>query len=111
MLVPGPGPALADADSVSEGADFDTVSYAGRMTPVDVSKDGVANDGAVAEGDDVGFDVERISGGLVSDALRGGPGADVLEGAPGDDTLSGPGPDRLLGGPGLDTVAYSYERT
>ena len=110
MLVPGPGPPLADADSVSGGADFDTVSYAGRMTPVNVSKDGVANDGAVAERDDVGLDVERISGGLASDALRGGPGADVLEGASGDDTLSGgPGPDRLLGGPGLDTVAYSTE--
>jgi Ca2+-binding RTX toxin-like protein len=92
------------------GNDFDTVSYAVRMSPVNVSKDGVANDGGLAEGDNVGFDVERINGGLASDTLRGGPGADVLAGEPGDDTLSGgPGPDHVLGGPGRDTIAYSTE--
>ena len=92
------------------GSDFDTVSYAARISPVAVSKDGVANDGGLAERDNVGLDVERISGGLASDALLGGPGADVLAGESGNDTLNGgPGPDQLLGGPGSDTVAYSTE--
>jgi Ca2+-binding RTX toxin-like protein len=109
-LSPGAGPPLGDADTISGGADLDTVSYAARMAPVDVSKDGVANDGGMAERDDVELDVERVSGGLASDALRGGPGADVLVGASGDDTLSGgPGADELIGGPGADTVAYADE--
>jgi Ca2+-binding RTX toxin-like protein len=109
-LVPGPGGPLPDADTISGGADVDTVTYAARMTAVDVSKDGAANDGGMGERDNVGLDVEGITGGLASDTLRGGPGADVLDGAPGDDTLSGgPGQDHLRGGPGQDTVAYSTE--
>jgi Ca2+-binding RTX toxin-like protein len=80
------------------------------MTPVDVRKDGTANDGGMGELDNVGLDVERISGGLASDTLRGGPGTGMLEGAPGDDNLNGgPGPDHLLGGPGQDTIMYSTE--
>jgi Ca2+-binding RTX toxin-like protein len=109
-LVPGPGGPLPDADTISGGADVDTVTYVARMTAVDVSKDGAANDGGMGERDNVGLDVEGITGGLASDTLRGGPGADVLDGAPGDDTLSGgPGQDQLRGGPGQDTVAYSTE--
>jgi Ca2+-binding RTX toxin-like protein len=124
----GPGPPLGDADTISGGDGFDAVSYAARMTPVAVTKDGVPGDGGVGEHDDVAFDVERIVGGLASDTLRGGPGTDLLEGAPGDDTLDaldgddtllgdagtdtlsgGPGADRLAGGSDRDTVAYSSE--
>jgi Ca2+-binding RTX toxin-like protein len=115
---PGPGPPLGDADTISGGDGFDAVSYAARMTPVAISKDGLADDGGVGEGDDVALDVERIAGGLASDTLRGGPGADVLEGAPGDDTLdaldgddtllgdagAGAGSDKLSGGAGVDVV-------
>jgi Ca2+-binding RTX toxin-like protein len=127
-LGPGPGPPFGDADTIMGGDGFDAVSYAARMTPVAVSKDGVPYDGGVGEGDDVAPDVERITGGLASDTLRGSPGTDVLEGAPGDDTLdaldgddtllgdagvdtlsAGPGADRLAGGSDRDTVAYSAE--
>ena len=102
-LVPGPGPPMADADTLRGGDGFDAVSYAARMTPVGVSKDGVADDGGLGERDDVGLDVERIRGGSASDNLRGGAGPDVLEGGPGDDTVAGlDGDDTLLGdaGPG-----------
>jgi Ca2+-binding RTX toxin-like protein len=117
-LVPGPGPPMADADTISGGDGFDAVSYAARMMPVDVRKDGAADDGGLGERDDVGLDVERVSGGLASDTLRGGPGADVLEGGAGDDMVaglegddtvlgdagSGAGTDTLSGGPGADVV-------
>jgi len=113
-LVPGPGTPLGDADSLTGGADVDTVTYAARMTPVDVSKDAAANDGGLGERDDVGLDVERVSGGLASDTLHGGPGTDLLEGALGDDTLDGldgddtlrgdAGNDNLSGGVGADVV-------
>ena len=118
VLVPGLGPPMADADTISGGDGFDAVSYAARMMPVDVRKDGAADDGGLGERDDVGLDVERVSGGLASDTLRGGPGQDVLEGGPGDDAVSGlegddtvlgdggsgAGSDTLSGGPGSDVV-------
>lgn len=108
-LIPGPGPPFPDADSINGGDGFDAVTYGPRMTPVNVNKDGAADDGGMAERDNVGLDVERIIGGLASDALRGGLGPDVLEAGPGDDTVEGlAGDDRLLGdagpGAGTDTV-------
>jgi Ca2+-binding RTX toxin-like protein len=124
-LLPGPG-ALADADTIRGGVGSDVVSYAGRMMPVNVSKNGVADDGALAEYDNVALGVERIVGGLASDTLsgspakdqldggpgddklRGGAGADIVQGEDGDDTLSGgPGSDQLNGGPGQDAVALT----
>src|SRR4051812_46151442 len=48
-------------------------SYAGRVTGVDVSLDGAANDGAPGEGDDVEGRIKVI----------GGSGPDVLTGPPG----------------------------
>jgi Ca2+-binding RTX toxin-like protein len=109
-LLPGPGPPLADADTIGGGDGLDFVSYRTRMASVYVTKDGGADDGGLAEGDNVGVDVERISGGLASDTLRGGDGPDVLEGAAGDDTVEGlAGDDQLLGdageGGGSDTVS------
>ena len=110
-LSPGPGSPIGDADSISGGAGVDTVSYAARMTPVDVSKDGAADDGGATERDNVGLDVERIIGGFANDALAGGPGPDDLQGGPADDTLTGGiGADHLLGGAGQDSVEYSTER-
>jgi Ca2+-binding RTX toxin-like protein len=107
----GPGSSLGDADTISGNDGLDTVSYVARMTGVQVTKNGLADDGALTERDNVGLDVERVIGGLASDMLSGGPGADELQGGPGDDTLSGgPGADHLLGGPGRDLVAYSAER-
>jgi len=110
MLIPGPGPPLPDADTISGGDGTDAVSYAARMAPVNVSKDGATDDGGMAERDNVGLDVEGVIGGLASDTLRGGPGRDKLDGRPGDDTLEGlAGDDTLLGdnGPGAGSDMVS----
>lgn len=83
------------ADTFEGGPGFDIVIFE-RPTSVSVSLDGAANDGTTDEGDNVGADVENVTGGegadrLVGNAgrnrLDGGPGVDVLDGKEGDDTL------------------------
>jgi Ca2+-binding RTX toxin-like protein len=117
-FVPGLGSPLADADTVNGGGGHDWVTYGIRMESLSITKDGVADDGGLGEHDNVASDVERITGGLASDALRGGSGADELEGGPGDDRLDGldgddilrgdagpgSGEDVITGGPGADVV-------
>lgn len=98
----------AGADVLSGGAGTDTASWAIYQTPVVVSIDGVANDGAPGEGDRVDSDVETLVGGAASDVLTGGAGRNTLFGGPGNDVLDGGlGPDQLYGGAGLDAVTYS----
>jgi Ca2+-binding RTX toxin-like protein len=103
QLQGGAGQDVFEGDEGTDG-----VSYGPRTAPITTSKDGVANDGQANEGDNIGSDVERITGGLANDAIGGGPDADILDGGPGDDLLSGgPGADQLFGGPGRDAVAYT----
>lgn len=119
-----------DADRFEGGTGSDTVTYAGRTTPVVVSEDGNFNDGGVEDlsahasnpngRDHVVDNVEVVIGGSAADhlwladkdrvlpaTLVGGDGADVLEvRAPAlQDTtfVGGPGDDELIGGPGDDT--------
>jgi Ca2+-binding RTX toxin-like protein len=128
------------SDTGPDGADVmngdgDISTYASRTTPVTVTLDGVANDGAPGEGDNnigiinliggSGRDVltgdatnSIISGGPGNDALEGGPGSDFLSGNQGDDVLSGgpgvtavPDGDSLFGGDGTDTVRYLTRTT
>jgi Ca2+-binding RTX toxin-like protein len=125
-LVGGPGndaldPGLGGAaeNDILEGDEGDDrVSYGLRSAPVATTKDGVANDGQVGEGDDIRPDVERITGGLANDSVGGGADADVLDGGPGDDTVNGfagddelhgdgglsAGRDTVFGGPGNDRI-------
>ncbi|HEY6592626.1 MAG TPA: calcium-binding protein, partial [Asanoa sp.] len=103
QLQGGTGQDVFEGDEGTDG-----VSYGPRVAPITTSKDGVANDGEANEGDNIGSDVERITGGSANDSIGGGPDADILDGGPGDDILSGgPGADQLLGGPGRDAVAYT----
>jgi RTX calcium-binding nonapeptide repeat (4 copies) len=108
------------ADTMSGGAsiiellELDTVVYDERTRPVNVSLDGVANDGAGGERDNVLRDVEAVIGGHAGDLLTGDDrGIDVLLGGRGDDALRGlggdldaligeAGADRIAGGPGFD---------
>ena len=92
--------------------------FSGRTRPVNVTIDGVANDGGVADRnragltDSVNTDVERIVGGSADDVLRGDDddpttpedeGADILLGGDGIDFLAGNGgADRLEGQAGSD---------
>jgi len=106
----GPG-----ADTFSGGDGFDAVDYSSRSAAVSVSFDGVANDGEVAEGDNLGADMEDAFGGSGNDHFTGdgesnlfdgGPGADTLDGAGGDDLLfGGTGADSLTGGAGVDLLS------
>ena len=117
-FVGGPG-----ADSIGGGPGSDSVSYANNfsgigepdpLAGVSVTLDGVANDGAAGEGDNVGTDVESvigtngpdtIVGSPLSNSLQGGGGNDAISGGGGGDSLSGgTGEDVLDGGPGSDFV-------
>lgn len=114
QLQGGAGQDVFEGDEGTDG-----VSYGPRTAPITTSKDGVANDGQVNEGDNIGSDVERITGGLANDSIGGGPDADILDGGPGDDSISGlagddeldgdgglsAGADTVSGGPGSDRIA------
>lgn len=92
------------ADTFNGGVGTDTVDYSARTASVTVTIDGVANDGAVGEQDNVAIDVENVTGGLGNDMITGGAGDNVLTGGAGNDTLAGGlGADTLNGGVGDDT--------
>ena len=88
----------AAGDVIRGGDGSDAISYAIRTAPVSITLDGIADDGAAGEGDDIGADVERITGGADSDSLIGADGANVFDGGPGDDRLAGGGGDDVLEG-------------
>src|SRR5438046_1986255 len=85
-------------------------------TAVNVTLNGVADDGQERERDNVGATVETIIGGAGNDTLAagstdakliGGGGNDTLTGGAGDDTLDGgTGGDLLSGGEGFDSADY-----
>jgi Ca2+-binding RTX toxin-like protein len=84
----------AGADILNGNTGIDTADYSARGNPVNVTLDGVQNDGAVAEGDNVraenvigGQGDDQITGDAADNTLDGGPGVDVLRGLDGNDTL------------------------
>jgi hypothetical protein len=104
----------------------DTATYATRYDNLTLSLNGVADDGAPGEGDNLDADIEHLTAGSGNDVLVGSPGddsllggpgldlldggagADVLDGGDDDDVLAGgAGPDKLIGGPGADTASYA----
>jgi Ca2+-binding RTX toxin-like protein len=94
-------------DELDGGLGIDTALYGSRTTPLEVTLDSVANDGAKGEADNAL--VENIVGGSASDILIGNGVSNTLEGGGGWDRLEGgPGvvPDRLEGGLGSDTADY-----
>ncbi len=94
----GPG-----ADQLSGGPGRDAVSYEGAG--VDVTLDGVANDGAPGEGDNVLLDTEDAYGTDGPDKLTGNALDNTLDGNGGNDQIvGGPGSDGLFGGDGDDNI-------
>jgi Ca2+-binding RTX toxin-like protein len=105
-----------EPDVLSGGGGSDTLDYSSRTSPLVVTIDRQANDGAIGEGDNVAGDIDSIVAGSESDTLTGsanperldgGPGDDLIDGAGGDDTIIGgldSGSDGLSGGVGNDTV-------
>ena len=102
------------ADDVNGGSGIDTLEYgdprfgtfgglttlAGRVDPVTVDLDDVADDGAAGEGDNAHSDLENVIGGVANDTLTGDGDANVLSGFDGADTLRGGGGDDTLRGLG-----------
>jgi hypothetical protein len=116
----------AGADVYNGGDGIDTASYGTRTTPT-YSLDGVANDGAPGEGDNIEPDVENVvASAAAADAIAvtgsasanwivvtqgrativGGAGSDILEGGPQDDTIDARDgtPDTVICGGGNDTA-------
>ncbi|MFC7531992.1 calcium-binding protein [Actinoplanes sp. GCM10030250] len=105
---------LGGADVFAGGTGRDHVTYASRGGPVIVTSDRRPNDGGLGERDNVGSDVEDVTGGRGADRLfgnsldnrlAGNGGDDVLVGDRGrDDLVAGAGSDTLLGGAGRDRL-------
>jgi Ca2+-binding RTX toxin-like protein len=104
-----------DGTDVIDGGDgTDRMSYANRYTPLTITLDDVANDGAADENDNL-LAIENVTGGQADDAITGddgpnrldggdGAGSDVLRGLGGDDRLSGG--QSYDGSPTVDVDSY-----
>ncbi len=102
---------LGGADVIDGAGGTDTVSYDDRSAPVNVSLDGVANDGAPGEADNA-INTENIIGGNGDDTLTGNAAGNVIRGVGGDDTIAGgAGRDIIDGGGGTDTATYADHPT
>jgi Ca2+-binding RTX toxin-like protein len=107
------------ADVLQGGLGWDTVTYGERTNPVTASIDGVANDGEAGEGDNVGADVENITGGSGNDTLTGDYRPNTLIGGNGNDKLYGApvgtgyalGSDHLYGNDGSDLLYGGWAGT
>jgi hypothetical protein len=85
-----------------------TADYSAHTSPVSLSNDGVANDGAPGEGDNIDPAINYLVGGAAADTLTG---HGQLDGGAGNDTLTagstcdGDGRSAdLIGGDGNDTL-------
>lgn len=98
------GASADGADTMIGGLGRDVADYTARTTSLDLSKDGVANDGATGETDAIGADVEVLKGGKAADTITGGAGADTVYGGPDADTITGMGGDDVLYGEAGDDI-------
>jgi Ca2+-binding RTX toxin-like protein len=115
----GPG-----RDYFSDDDGFGIVSYAADSKAVNVSLDGLGNDGVAHEHDNVNASISEVIGGHGNDVISassgaasaagvdytlvGGGGADTLTGGPNDDLIEGgSGADVLSGRNGRDDIRGS----
>ena len=105
---------LLDAsDAYLGGAGQDYVPLV-RATDVTVTMNGLPDDGATGEGDNVGADVEEVTTGPGDDTIVGskvgnefdtGDGDDIVSSGGGNDGIvGGRGRDRINGGQGVDSI-------
>lgn len=91
------------ADRYHGGSGTDLVAYYERTEGVTLDADGKSDDGRKGEKDNIGTDVENLTGGKGNDRIHGTNGANLLEGGPGDDRIYGRGGrDVLIGDVGRD---------
>lgn len=101
---PGADHFIGDGGGPAESGAADVVDYSDRTQPVTVTPDGIGNDGAVGEGDDIETDIESSAGGSGNDHLTVNAAGGMLTGGAGADTLEGSAAaDVLDGGEGNDT--------
>jgi len=105
----------------SGGTGTDTIDFSLRRGALNITMDGVANDGEANEGDNVYPDIETVIGGNGDDVIncgyvtnaalliRGGNGVDSLTGGALNDTIMGEaGGDTLTGAQGNDLLIGGY---
>jgi Ca2+-binding RTX toxin-like protein len=97
------------SDTISGGTGIDTITYnydGEDGGGISASLDGVANDGAPGENQNIGTDVENIIGSDGPDVITGSPGVNDLDGEEGDDVINSRDlvDDLVQCGPGFDTV-------
>src|SRR4029079_4333830 len=84
----------------------DRLNLSARSEDLNISPDGVANDGAAGEGDNIGADVSTVLGGYGADTYTGNAGPNAFDGGEGNDAINGAGgDDNLVGGAGNDRIA------
>jgi Ca2+-binding RTX toxin-like protein len=101
------------------GLGRDTVNFSQYQAPygVNVTMDGLPNDGFATQGSNVGKDVEVVIGSQGNDFLAGSDGGETLNGISGSDDLRGLGGNDTLipgggpqdfasGGPGVDELSF-----
>jgi Ca2+-binding RTX toxin-like protein len=102
-----------DTDTISGGADGDTVDYSPRSDDLTIRIDGSGKSGGYMENDALsgiedangGEGDDTIYGNDLPNSLIGGGGNDGIDGKGGNDSLSGEGGnDWLGGGPGNDWI-------
>jgi len=96
----------AGADTYNGGPGNDTMSYSSALTDVQITQDGIANDGTLVSGssieqDNIGSDIESLTGGPGNDIISGGDANNNIDGGAGNDTISG--------GAGIDLVTYQFK--
>jgi hypothetical protein len=91
------------ADAFSGGSGTDRAYYGERHDALNISLDGVANDGAAGEGDNIETDVENIWGGYGDDTIAGDDAANAINGGGGSNYLDGGGGDDVIGDIGCGT--------
>ena len=111
-----PGGGAGDVVNGNAGSDYASYRPAPMACPfcyaggVDVSLDGLANDGSIGEADNIKSDVEGVLGSDQSDVITGQANstANTFLGYGGSDSLTGNGGnDSLEGGRGYDTLAVN----
>lgn len=102
VLVGGSGADVMEGGSNDLPWAPDLASYAGHQAAVRVDIDGLADDGAPGEGDNVLPSVEGAIGGSGDDILVGNAGPNTF--------LGGRGEDRLVGGAGDDRLSGGWHR-
>lgn len=93
-------------DTVRGGDGTDKLLLNGHAGGMTITLDGLANDGAPGEGDNIAADFEQIEGTGANDVFTGSPGPDKFLGGGGNDEIHGAGGDDNLSGDGGDDRVF-----